>query len=92
LKPALFDGVEQGDRELGWYLYGSRAYRSGKWKIVWGVTAKHWELYDLESDRTETNDLAAAHPDIVRKLTAAWQVWARRSGVAQNESGSSAPN
>lgn len=81
LKSMLVGDVNQGERELGWYLYGSRAYRSGQWKIVWGVTAKKWELYDMEADRTETNDLAAIHPDIVGRLTATWQKWAQRSGV-----------
>jgi arylsulfatase len=81
LKSVLLGGGEMRDRALGWYLYGSRAYRSGNWKVVWGVTAKRWELYDLEADRTETHDRAADHPDIVRKLTAAWRTWARRSEV-----------
>lgn len=83
LKPAVVDGAVPEGRELGWYLYGNRAYRSGKWKIVWGVTAKRWELYDMEADRTETNDLAAQHPDIVRRLTASWRTWAQRNGAAQ---------
>ena len=81
LTPLLLGGAVPRARELGWYLYGSRAYRAGKWKIVWGVTAKHWELYDMEADRTETHDRAADHPEIVRKLTAAWTKWARRSEV-----------
>ena len=79
LKPALLGRAEMDDRELGWSLYGSRAYRSGKWKIVWGVTAKRWELYNMEADRTETLDLAADHPDIVQRLTASWKTWAKRS-------------
>jgi arylsulfatase len=83
LTSVLFGGGGNRKRELGWYLYGSRAYRSGKWKIVWGVTAKHWELYDMESDRTETHDLAAEHPDLVGKLSAAWREWADRSEVPQ---------
>lgn len=84
LKPALVDGMISADREFGWYLYGNRAYRSGKWKIVWGVTAKRWELYDLDADRTETNDLAVQHPEIVRRLTASWRTWAQRSEVDQD--------
>jgi arylsulfatase A-like enzyme len=78
LKPLLLDGREPGERELGWFLYGSRAYRKGKWKIVWGVTAKKWELFDMEADRTENFDLAAKHPELVRDLADAWQGWAKR--------------
>lgn len=83
LKPVLLGSKERHQRELGWYLYGSRAYRAGKWKLVWGVTAKRWELYDMEADRTETSDLAADHPELVQKLAAAWQTWAERSEVPQ---------
>lgn len=81
LKPYILGDARLGDRELGWALYGSRAYRSGKWKAVWGVTAKRWELYDIEADRTETHDLAAAEPAIVKKLSAKWLTWAKRSGA-----------
>lgn len=73
------------DRELGWFLYGSRAYRIGKWKLVWGVTARKWELYNMEADRTETHDLAAKHPDIVKRLSDAWRSWAKRSEVPRNQ-------
>lgn len=82
LKSVLLGGEARTERELGWSLYGSRAYRAGKWKIVWGVTAKRWELYDLEADRTETRDLAADFPDVLANLTAAWGKWAQRSEVA----------
>ncbi len=72
LMPVLLESKSIDNRELGWSLYGSRAYRSGKWKLVWGVTRKQWELYDMEQDRTETQDLAREHPDIVQNLAVAW--------------------
>jgi len=31
-----------------------------------------WELYDMESDRTELNDLAKKYPEIVKQMTQAW--------------------
>ena len=43
---------------------------------------KPWELYDLKTDRGETTDLAARHPDRVEKLAAAYQQWANRVGAA----------
>ena len=81
LKEVLFGRKPIRKRELGWYLYGSRAYRIGKWKLVWGVTGRKWELYDMEADRTETHDLSSAHADIVKKLSEAWATWAARSEV-----------
>jgi arylsulfatase len=43
-------------RRVFWEHEGNRAMRDGKWKLV----SRHpdsWELYDLEADRTEINDL-----------------------------------
>ncbi len=40
-----------------------------------------WELYDLEADRTELHDLAAANPDKVNELSALYDAWAKRSNV-----------
>ncbi len=81
LMPLLMGKESENEREVGWYLYGSRAYRSGKWKLVWGVSAKRWELYDMEADRTETRDLADQNPILVGDLASKWQTWAERSEV-----------
>jgi arylsulfatase len=81
LVPILTGAGVKEPRELGWQLYGSRAYRQGRWKIVWGVSTKRWELYDMETDRTETSDLATERPGMVSKLSRAWKAWATRSEV-----------
>jgi N-sulfoglucosamine sulfohydrolase len=39
------------------------------------------ELYDLKTDRTELNDLAAAQPDKVKELATKWEAWAKRVHV-----------
>jgi arylsulfatase len=59
---------------------GNRAVRDGKWKLV-ALNKQPWELYDLEADRTETNDLAAKHPDLVKRLGDAYDAYARRTHV-----------
>lgn len=67
-------------RTLYWEHQGNRAIREGNWKLV----ADHkgpWELYDLRADRTEVHDVAAEHPDVVRRLARKWQDWADRVGV-----------
>ncbi len=81
MAPLLAGKQVDGERELGWYLYGSRAWRQGKWKAVWGVTAKRWELYDMEADRTETRDLGAEQPGVVKRMAVAWREWADKSEV-----------
>jgi len=59
---------------------GNRIARDGKWKLV-SYFDKPWELYDLDVDRSEGNDLAGSHPEIVNRLDAAYQNWAHRSEV-----------
>ncbi len=80
LRP-IFEGRERNGHEaLYWEHEGNRAVRQGRWKLV-APYPQGWELYDLEADRTEQHDLAAAHPEIVRTLSALYGRWAERSGV-----------
>ena len=51
---------------LAWEHEGNRAVRQGRWKLV-ALEGGPWELYDLETDRVESHDLAAANPEIVAK-------------------------
>ena len=91
LMPVLA-GKEAADRELGWEHEGNRAYRKGKWKIVsefpgtWTTMYPYekkgeWELYDMEADRTELNDLAGAEPQLLKEMVEAYETWAKRIGV-----------
>ena len=82
LLPALL-GRAAGARPapLCWELFGNRAVRDGRWKLVWGASDRRWELYDLSVDRSETHDLAARHPDRVAALAASWSQWAQRTEV-----------
>ncbi len=54
-----------------WFHDGNRAIRMGDWKLV-ADHKKPFELYDMRTDRSETHDLAADHPDKVRELEQAW--------------------
>jgi arylsulfatase len=44
---------------------------------------KAWELYNLQTDRTELNDLAEKHPQRVEELSELYQAWAKRVGNAK---------
>jgi arylsulfatase A-like enzyme len=49
--------------------------RSGNWKLLADDGGKNAELYDLAKDPGETTNLAAANPEIVKKLTAKLLAW-----------------
>jgi arylsulfatase len=57
--------------DFWWFHDNNKAIRQGNWKLVRNHSAP-WELYDLTSDRSETRDVAAAHPDKVRELEQLW--------------------
>jgi len=80
LWPVLKGGTRPAP-ELSWFLLGNRAIRQGRWKLVWGLSKRQWELYDLEQDRTETHDLAAMYPERASQLERSWRRWANRSEV-----------
>ena len=62
---------------LYWEHEGNRAVRKGNWKLV-SKFPDDWELYDMENDRTELNDLSDDHPEKVRELENMWGEWAKR--------------
>lgn len=88
----LFLGRDRPAQPLFWEHEGNRAVRLGRWKLVseypgeWRSLRPYpnegrWELYDLEHDRTETQNLAAAQPGKVRELERLYDSWAAAAGV-----------
>lgn len=55
---------------LYWEIGGWTALLQDQWRLVRPKETAPWELYELATDPSESNDLAAKHPDIVAKLTA----------------------
>lgn len=81
LREAIVEGKEpDSERMLFWEHESNRAVRDGKWKLVAKENAP-WELYDIEKDRAELNNLAEKFPDEVTRLEEAWNVWAKRAKV-----------
>jgi arylsulfatase len=78
-------GQDGGARPpMFWEHEGNAAVRIGQWKLVKRYPLD-WELYDLDADRTELNDLAAQYPDRVADMGAQYDAWAARCGVIARE-------
>lgn len=77
LKP-IFDGKDQFERgPLFFQWRKGQAVRTEKWKIV--VEGQDdWELYDMEKDKTETNNIAEQHSEVVKHLNTKYRNWWKR--------------
>jgi arylsulfatase A-like enzyme len=61
-------GREQAQHDyLYWELGAQIAVREKFWKAVQPRSGR-WELYDLQSDLSETTDLSSKHPDVLKRL------------------------
>ncbi len=86
---------------LYWEHEGNKAVRKGRWKLVCRTDLTRlpdangdpkscyqmgpWELYDMDRDRTETDDLAEKLPAVVQELSQLYDGWAERAGVIPYE-------
>ncbi len=65
------DGTVEHDY-LWWFHDDHKALRRGDWKVV-APKDEAWELYHLGSDRAESTDLSALHPERVAALVSLWE-------------------
>ncbi|MBO9613325.1 MAG: arylsulfatase [Dyadobacter sp.] len=76
LIPAITGGTGKTHDYFYWEHEENCAVIHGPWKAVKKLPGDKWELYNLEKDRTESSNLAASHPDILKDLAAHWNKWA----------------
>jgi arylsulfatase A-like enzyme len=87
LKPVFSGGKLERKDALYFEHHLNGAVRDGKWKLVrYGDSGRNaklhpWQLYDMENDRSEQNDLVKEYPDKVKQLAAKWEKWAIRARV-----------
>ena len=91
----VFENKSLKREALYWEHDGNRAVRMGKWKLVskavknnWSAWDKldiletdQWELFDMEKDRTELNNLSKEYPEQVKKMSLMWESWAKKMGA-----------
>lgn len=83
LKPVFVNNKLQ-ERPLFWEHEGNKAIRLGKYKLVsrWKKESEfNWELYNLETDRSETNNIIKEMPEKAREMENLWNKWADINGV-----------
>jgi len=81
LRPAFAGAPLDRQQPIFWEHEGNRAVRDGRWKLVAKGPGGRWELYDMDADRTELDDLSAEHPEQTSMMVAQWEAWAQRVGA-----------
>ena len=71
LLPILRGETRPPHEPLYFHFGTDRALRQGEWKLVSAKLGK-WELYNLDRDRTELNDLSEENPQRVAAMAAEW--------------------
>lgn len=84
LVPAFSGKAIERDQPLFFEHERNRAIRDGKWKLV-KLNRGDWELYDLEADRSELNNLAAKEVMRVEEMAEKWLAWAERAHVLMDK-------
>ncbi len=74
-KPIFFRRPPDRPRHNGEGSLPDLAVRDGKWKLLCEYNGAEPELYNLETDTSESTNVADANPDVVARLTAAVLQW-----------------
>lgn len=82
-------GNEQEERAIFWHYphYGNQggtpasAVRKGRWKLIEFFEDWRTELYDLEADIGEKNDLSSQYPEIASELSRQLASWRKSIGA-----------
>tara|TARA_B110000908_G_scaffold168580_1_gene223792 strand:- start:4379 stop:5983 length:1605 start_codon:yes stop_codon:yes gene_type:complete len=69
---AVFEGEKLTSRPPIHFKFGKdSAYRDGDWKLV-SFKGLPWELYNIQKDRTEMNNLSLKYPERVKEMNEKW--------------------
>jgi len=82
LVPAFAGKALDRTQPIFWEHEGNRAIRQGIWKLVMKL-GEPWELYNIDDDRTEQNNLVDKMPERAKQMADLWDEWAAKSFVDQ---------
>ena len=73
-----------GAAQVGYELFGLKAYFDGNWKILRmppPFASGEWELYNLAEDPAEMNDLSNEYPEKVDDMIKKWEQYKENNAV-----------
>lgn len=80
LAPAFYNTNFKGHDALYNEHFGAKYVRSKEWKLV-AQPNQSWQLFRINDDETEMNNLAAQYPEVVKTLESLWHTWAIKNNV-----------
>ena len=75
-----------GADQVGYELFGMKAYFDGDWKILWmppPFGSGDWQLYNLIEDPGELTDLGDQQPERLVKMIGRWEQYKQENGVLE---------
>ncbi len=84
----LFNGEAKtpytGANQVGYELFGLKAYFNGDWKVLWmpePIGKGDWELLNIKEDPAELKDLSIENPQKLKELVSQWERYKEENGV-----------
>ncbi len=75
-------GKRKGHKYIGFEHFNEKALMSKDgWKIIEPAGKKEWELYNLNTDRSEMHNVASQYPKRVATMVKEYETWAKRTMV-----------
>lgn len=74
--------------DMGWELFGGKAYRQGNWKLVHRSPmqgGRGWQLYNLEQDPLEKFDLSEKQPEKLQAMMKLWKKYEKHNQLIYSE-------
>ncbi len=83
LLPIFQTGKREGHEIIGFEHFNEKALMSKDgWKIIQpNRKDATWELYDLNTDRTEKDNVAGRYPERLNRMVSQYEGWAKRTMV-----------
>jgi arylsulfatase len=78
----------EGASQVGYELFGMKAYFNGDWKVLWmpePIGKGDWELFNIKDDPAELRDLSAENPQKLEELVGQWERYKEENGVLASD-------